>query len=281
MKVQAAATDARLAAQQQRLNDVRVQYAPRAKSTTLPPEIKAAEQELSLLANASEMIKRGGFGEVRGFSGYLRALAPGPGRHLADRYRDRQWRRHHRAARQCAASRAGAAVHAAAGTGSGDEGQVLFHARDRRTAATGSERGRCEADGAELSAIQSAIGGSPVCGGQQMKQLTAYWKKLSARVDALSLRERGMLFGMASALIIFTAFFFFLNPAYTGQKILLQTMGSQQDNIAGVEGEITQTIVAHATDPDAAERARLQQLRSEAQALRTSLMAMQQGMVST
>lgn len=112
-----------------------------------------------------------------------------------------------------------------------------------------------------------------------MKQLTAYWKKLSARVDALSLRERGMLFGMASALIIFTAFFFFLNPAYTGQKILLQTMGSQQDNIAGVEGEITQTIVAHATDPDAAERARLQQLRSEAQALRTSLMAMQQGMV--
>lgn len=75
MKIQAAATDARLAAQQQRLNDVRVQYAPRAKSTTLPPEIKAAEQELSLLANASEMIKRGGFGEVRGFSGYLRALA--------------------------------------------------------------------------------------------------------------------------------------------------------------------------------------------------------------
>jgi hypothetical protein len=75
LKLQAAATDARLAAQQQRLNDVRVQYAPRARSTTLPPEIKAAEQELSLLANASDIIKRGGFGEVRGFSGYFRALA--------------------------------------------------------------------------------------------------------------------------------------------------------------------------------------------------------------
>jgi MSHA biogenesis protein MshJ len=112
-----------------------------------------------------------------------------------------------------------------------------------------------------------------------MKQLTQYWKKLSARVDALTLRERAMLFAMAAALIIFTAFFFFLNPAYTGQKLLLQTMGSQQDNIAGVENEITQTITAHSTDPDAAERARLQLLRSEAQALRASLTAMQQGMV--
>jgi MSHA biogenesis protein MshJ len=112
-----------------------------------------------------------------------------------------------------------------------------------------------------------------------MKQLSLYWKKLSTRVDALTLRERAMLFAMAAALIIFTAFFFFLNPAHTGQKLLLQTMGSQQDNIAGVENEITQTITAHSTDPDTAERARLQRLRSEAQVLRASLTAMQQGMV--
>ncbi|HEY0061662.1 MAG TPA: PilN domain-containing protein [Telluria sp.] len=75
LKLQAAATDARLATRQQYLNEARVQFAPRAKSTTLPAEIKAAEQELALLANASETIKRGGFGEVRGFSGYFRALA--------------------------------------------------------------------------------------------------------------------------------------------------------------------------------------------------------------
>ena len=75
MKLQAATTDARLAARQQRLNEVRTQYAPRAKSTTLPAEIKAAELELSLLVNAGDTLKRGGFGDVRGFSGYLRALA--------------------------------------------------------------------------------------------------------------------------------------------------------------------------------------------------------------
>lgn len=112
-----------------------------------------------------------------------------------------------------------------------------------------------------------------------MKQIKLYWKKLSARVDALTLRERAMLFAMTAGLIIFTVFFFFLNPAHMGQKTLLMTMGSQQDNIAGVEAEITQTIVTHSTDPDAADRARLQKLRADAQALSASLTAMQQGMV--
>lgn len=112
-----------------------------------------------------------------------------------------------------------------------------------------------------------------------MKQIKLYWKKLSTRVDALTLRERALLFAMAAGLIIFTVFFFFLNPAYTGQKTLLMTMGSQQDNISGVDAEITQTIITHSTDPDAAERARLQKLRADAQALSASLTAMQQGMV--
>jgi MSHA biogenesis protein MshJ len=112
-----------------------------------------------------------------------------------------------------------------------------------------------------------------------MKQITFYWKKLSARIDALTLRERALLFAMAAGLIVFTVFFFFLNPAYSGQKTLLMTMGAQQDNIAGVEAEITQTIIAHSTDPDAADRARLQRLRDEAQALKASLTAMQEGMV--
>ncbi|HEU4778103.1 MAG TPA: hypothetical protein VFS95_14905 [Telluria sp.] len=112
-----------------------------------------------------------------------------------------------------------------------------------------------------------------------MKQIKLYWKKLSTRVDALTLRERALLFAMAAGLIIFTVFFFFLNPAYTGQKTLLMTMSSQQDNISGVEAEITQTIIVHSTDPDAADRVRLQKLRADAQALSASLTAMQQGMV--
>ncbi|MEJ7807870.1 MAG: hypothetical protein WKG03_18360 [Telluria sp.] len=72
---QAAATEALLAASQQRLTVVKVQFAPRQKSPTLAAEIKAAQEELAMLRNATATVQRGGFGDTLGFSGYFRAMA--------------------------------------------------------------------------------------------------------------------------------------------------------------------------------------------------------------
>jgi hypothetical protein len=72
---QAAATDALLAARQQRLTEVRVQFAPRKKSPTIAAEIVAAQQELTMLQNATATVQRGGFGDTTGFSPYFRAMA--------------------------------------------------------------------------------------------------------------------------------------------------------------------------------------------------------------
>lgn len=109
-----------------------------------------------------------------------------------------------------------------------------------------------------------------------MKQ---YWQKISTRIDSRTLRERAMLFAAAAGVVIFLVFFLFLNPSYARQKTLLADMANQQGRIASVEAEITATIEAHTLDPDRAERARLAKIQAEAQALRNSLMAMQQGMV--
>lgn len=106
-----------------------------------------------------------------------------------------------------------------------------------------------------------------------------YWKKISARIDARTLRERAILFGAAAAAIIFLVFSLFLNPSYAQQRLMLDEMALQQDRIAGVEAEIAQTIVAHTVDPDAAERARLAKIRADVEVLAASLTAMQQGMV--
>ncbi len=72
---QAAATDALLIARQQRLTEVKVQFAPRQKSATLAAEILEAQQELVMLQNATATVQRGGFGDTVGFSPYFRALA--------------------------------------------------------------------------------------------------------------------------------------------------------------------------------------------------------------
>lgn len=109
-----------------------------------------------------------------------------------------------------------------------------------------------------------------------MKQ---YWQKLSLRIDSRTLRERALMFITAAVAIIFLVFFFFLNPSYAKQKLMLAEIANQQGRIAAVEGEITQTIEAHTLDPDAAERARLAGIQAEAQSLKVALTAMQQGMV--
>lgn len=72
---QAATTDALLIARQQRLTDVKIQFAPRQKSTTLVAEIVAAQQELAMLQSATATVQRGGFGDTRGFSPYFLAFA--------------------------------------------------------------------------------------------------------------------------------------------------------------------------------------------------------------
>ena len=106
-----------------------------------------------------------------------------------------------------------------------------------------------------------------------------YWLKISGKIDGLTLRERTIVFVTAAGLVICAVFFFFLNPTYLKQKATLMTMSQQRDQIAGVEAEIAQTMLAHTVDPDAADRVRLQQVKNEAQKLSTALMAMQQGMV--
>ncbi len=105
------------------------------------------------------------------------------------------------------------------------------------------------------------------------------WQKLAGRIDALTLRERAIIFAMAAGFIIFITFFLVLNPAAAKQRRMLQDMSSQRDQIAGIEAEIARTIAAHTLDPDAAERARLAATLAQSQALSSALMAMQQGMV--
>ena len=106
------------------------------------------------------------------------------------------------------------------------------------------------------------------------------WQIISTRIDALTLRERAILFAGAAGLIIFLVFFFSLNPNYVKQRAMLQQIAQQQDKMNQIDAEILQTIEANTLDPDAAERARLVKVRADAQSLSESLTAMQEGMVA-
>jgi MSHA biogenesis protein MshJ len=103
---------------------------------------------------------------------------------------------------------------------------------------------------------------------------------LAARIDALTLRERAMLFAGAAAAIVFLLYAMVLNPLIAKQKVLRAEIAQQHDNIAGIDREIGQRLQAYAEDPDAAARHRLGAIGSDTEQLAGKLRAMQNGLVA-
>ena len=114
-----------------------------------------------------------------------------------------------------------------------------------------------------------------------MKQddLKQRWRKFAAKVDALSLRERVMTFGASAALLVFLLYSLFLTPLFAKQKLLNQTMASEQQMIAGIDAEILLRISGNGVDPDAQERQALLRLRQETARLANMLRTAQGGLV--
>lgn len=110
--------------------------------------------------------------------------------------------------------------------------------------------------------------------------MMARLQALAGRIDALALRERAMLFAAAAASIVFLLYAVFLNPLMARQKVLRTQLVQQQDNIGGIDREISQKLQAYALDPDAEARTRLSALVAENAQLGTDLRAMQAGLVA-
>lgn len=109
-----------------------------------------------------------------------------------------------------------------------------------------------------------------------MKQL---WIKYSTRIDAMSLRERAMLFAAAVGVMIFLLYTVVLEPLYARQKTLLAQIKQQQNQMIGIDGEITSRIAGAAVDPDLAVRTQLGALQRQVQEQGAALRAVQRGLV--
>lgn len=106
------------------------------------------------------------------------------------------------------------------------------------------------------------------------------WTKLAARIDALSLRERIMVFAACAAAIVFLMHFFALGPQLRKQDALNAQITQQQNNIEGIDNEIRARVEAAQNDPDGPVRTRLAQVRKDTEELSLQLRAMQNGLVA-
>jgi MSHA biogenesis protein MshJ len=106
------------------------------------------------------------------------------------------------------------------------------------------------------------------------------WQQLAAKIDALTVRERVLLFAAVAAGIVFVAHVTTLGPLLRKQAALRAQVSQQQNNLAGMDGEITQKVKAYQVDPDAPTRARLDAALGQGAQLSGSLRAMQKGLVA-
>jgi MSHA biogenesis protein MshJ len=106
------------------------------------------------------------------------------------------------------------------------------------------------------------------------------WQQFAARVDALSLRERALVFAALAGLIVFAAYLGGVGPLLQKQVVLGAQLAQQQNNLTGMDAEIAQKLHAYEVDPDAESRARLAAVKAESAQLGESLRAMQKGLVA-
>jgi MSHA biogenesis protein MshJ len=106
------------------------------------------------------------------------------------------------------------------------------------------------------------------------------WLTFAARIDAMSQRERIMSFAASAAVLVFIVHTGVLGPLLRKQELLRTQVIQQQNNIAGINEQITQKLQDAGADPDAPVRARLAAVRDESGRLGDSLRAMQKGLVA-
>ena len=106
------------------------------------------------------------------------------------------------------------------------------------------------------------------------------WQQFALKFDALSVRERIMVFGASAALLIFMVVYLFVNPQLAKRKALADTIAQRQQAVAAIDAEMAQRMAAHAGDPNLQDRIRLERIRQEVQQMRQALQSTQNGLVA-
>ena len=109
-----------------------------------------------------------------------------------------------------------------------------------------------------------------------MKQ---YWQRIVLRIDAMSLRERAMIFAMAAVILVTLVTTVLLDPQSAKQKQLAERTKQEQEKTAEIQAEIQQKVRAQAIDPDAANRTRLQALNQQSAQMQGAMRDVQKGLV--
>lgn len=113
-----------------------------------------------------------------------------------------------------------------------------------------------------------------------MSTLKAQWQRLADRVDAMSLRERALIFLAIAIVLIVLVNTLLIDPLLTRHKKLQQEITQTQEKTSAMLIQIQTLVKTWNIDPDIALRSRLAQLREQSDRTGKTLEDIQSGLVS-
>lgn len=93
-----------------------------------------------------------------------------------------------------------------------------------------------------------------------MKKL---WTRYAERIDALSLRERVLIFSAAMALLLAFLYSVLIDAEMRTQRRLSSTIAQRQAELKSIETQLTAVATSRAADPDRPVRERLADVRAQ------------------
>lgn len=112
-----------------------------------------------------------------------------------------------------------------------------------------------------------------------MMQFRQQWRSLAERVDAMSLRERALIFLAAVLVLVTLVNTLLIDPLLARQRMLSQQIAQTQTQTNILQVQIQALVAEQNADPDAALRARLAQLQQELAGADTTLLDYRSGLV--
>lgn len=105
------------------------------------------------------------------------------------------------------------------------------------------------------------------------------WETLVNKINDMSLRTRGLIFAMAVTILIVLISTMFIEPQLAKQKALSQKTVQQQSEIKSIQAQLLAMADARKTDPDTANRAKLESLRLQLVQIKALLQVKQQQLI--
>jgi MSHA biogenesis protein MshJ len=107
-----------------------------------------------------------------------------------------------------------------------------------------------------------------------------YWTLAAARIDEMTLRQRGMLFATLSLVLIVVAHVLFIEPVLLKQKQLIERVNRDQSQLSAVRSQIEAVVKDQATGRKNPELAALLELEARIAATERAAAERKQGFVA-